>query len=1260
LSEKQDLPDLNKIYYELKEQRYVATLTNDTDKQQTENDDNESYNLDTLSSISNLPFNGYRQVFGIYNEGTNTVDDSTSYISQNTHPDLNIRRQQQQHKTEISQTSLQPPINNDQYQSQQSDVAIHSTAARAFSDEKTPVKKFSSSLSNKLINTAQSDDSIHETDERITNDSYEQIRPTQIQSQLIPSSTPWSLNQHTVAPTESQRLLSTSPDERHNEAQQSSLHQQLQIINDEYPWCSSYYTIIDAETNLDRFYNQLLVNEQSSISTTVNNQNEHLNTQNKKTQDDDNDNGFHIVQRRKRIPSSTTHEQSVSSSTMTTKSPLSPDIDLEPIIIHGNPNVSVPIPPIIEQTTDRGSKKKQKKKKKDKIDVILFDAPELILSNMNKKTNDNMKSSTVQEEEEEQQQKSYIQKLYTPIQSQHFSTSPDEQYNQAQQLQVINDDYSWYSSHYSIIDAESNLDRFYSQLNPPKEQSSTPPAANIKNNKTEDDDDEFHIVQRRKRILSSTAHDKTLASSTLTSKLPVSPDIDLEPFILHGNATVTVPILPIIEQTTDRGSKEKQQKKKHEKTETILFDAPELVLSSMNKDTNNTLKTSTAKEEKQQENETQYKESSVHPNEQQQQESYIQKLPTSTESQHPVLAHQQLQVMNNDYSSYSSHYSIIDAETNLSHFYSQPPVDDQSSVATTTISQNEDLNTQNNKTEDYGDDDGFYIVQRRKRIPSSTTHDQSLSLSTTITRPAVPRVSPDIDLRPAILHGNPGISVPIAPMMEQSTDRSSKKKQKKKKNDKSDTILYDAPELILSNMDKNTNNATKSSTTKEEKRQENERLKYEDEKQYKESSIRYSNQNKVAPIESQRLLSTSPDEKYNQAQQLQVMNDDYSWYSSHYSIIDAESNLDRFYSQLNPSKEQSSVPTTVSNKNEDINIQNNKSQDDDEFHIVQRRKRIPSSTTHDKTVPTSTMTTKLPVSPDIDLEPFILHGNATVTVPILPIIEQTTDRSSKKKQKKKKHEKIETILFDAPELVLSSMNKDTNNALKASTVKKEENQSNGEPIGSGLKNDSFQLTTTQNLQDPVSTVILADRPASDTSSNNELDLRYSLLLDHLDTIIQPILKSSPSETTENQSKSSKNESNTYPYQEKQESIYDRISSVKESLQHFIEDIRLTKANKGKEGEDATNTVAYQQAPIQTTLATNSSTVLTGTSSDNTKVSTNVEEEEYATEKFLRSMESSKHTSNKKSIQKDRLSNVQNLPSTSTTSTTDAARKPEKT
>ncbi|CAF4176370.1 unnamed protein product, partial [Adineta steineri] len=1112
LSEKQDLPDLNKIYYELKEQRYVATLTNDTNKQQTENDDNESFNLDTLSSISNLPFNGYRQVFGIYNEGTNTVDDSKSCISQNTQPDLNIRRQQQQHKTEISQTSLQSPQNNDQYQSQQSDIAIHSTAACASSDEKSTVKKFSPSLSNKLINTAQSNDSIHGTDERITNDSYEQIKSTQIQSQLIPSSTPCYSNQHTVAPTESQRLLSASPDEQHNEVQQSSLHQQLQIINDEYPWCSSYYTIIDAESNLDRFYNQQLVNEQSSISTTVNNQNEHLNTQNKKTQDD-NDDGFHIVQRRKRIPSSTTHEQSVSSSTMITKSPLSPDIDLEPIIIHGNPNVTIPIPPIIEQTTDRGSKKKQKKEKKDKTDVILFDAPELILSNMNKKTNDTMKSSTVQEEEE-QQQKSYIQKLHTPIQSQHFSTSPDEQYNQAQQLQVINDDYSWYSSHYSIIDAESNLGRFYSQLNPPKEQSSTPPAANIKNSKTEDDHDEFHIVQRRKRIPSSTTHDKTLASSTLTTKLPVSPDIDLEPFILHGNPNVPVPIPPIIEQTTDRSSKKKQKKKKHEKIETILFDAPELILSDMNEKTNDNMQSSTAKEEKQEENEIQYKALSVHPNKQQQ-EPYIQKLPTSTESQHPVLAHQQLQVMNNDYSSYSSHYSIIDAETNLSRFYSQPPVDDQSSVPTTITSENEDLNTQNNKTEDYGDDDGFYIVQRRKRIPSSTTHDQSLSLSTTITRPAVPRVSPDIDLRPAILHGNRGISVPIAPMMEQSTDRSSKKKQKRKKNDKSDTILYDAPELILSNMDTNTDNATKSPTTKEEERKENERLKHEDEKQYKESSVRYSNQNKVAPVESQGLLSTSPDEKYNQRQQqLQVMNDDYSWYSSHYSIIDAESNLDRFYNQLNPPKEQSSVPPIA-------NIKNNKTEDDSagEFHIVQRRKRIPSSTTHDKILTSSMMTTKLPVSPDIDLEPFILHGNPAVTVPIPPIIEQTTDRGSKKKQKKKKHEKIETILFDAPELVLSSMNKDTNNALKASTVKKEENRSDGEPIGSGLKNDSFQFTTTQNLQDPVSTVILVDRPAPDTLSNNELDLRYSLLLDHLDTIIQPILKSSPSETTENQSKS---------------------------------------------------------------------------------------------------------------------------------------------
>ncbi|CAF4205014.1 unnamed protein product, partial [Adineta steineri] len=469
----------------------------------------------------------------------------------------------------------------------------------------------------------------------------------------------------------------------------------------------------------------------------------------------------------------------------------------------------------------------------------------------------------------EQQQESCIQKLHIPsgapwyssqykvastesdrlFPTQHSSTAPDEQHNQGQQqqqLQVMNDDYSWYSSHYSIIDAETNLDRFYSQLLA-KEQPSVPTTVNnknedfnIQNNKSQDDDDEFHIVQRRKRIPSSTAHDKTLTSSTMTTKTPLSSDIDLEPFILHGNPNVTVPIPPIIEQTTDRGSKKKQKKKKHMKIETILFDAPELILSDINKKTNDTMQSSTAKEEKQQENEVQYKESSVHPNEQQQ-ESCIQKLhipsgapwyssqykvastesdrlfPTQHSSTSPDEQHnqgqqqQQLQVMNDDYSWYSSHYSIIDAESNLDRFYSQLLVKQQPSVPPTVKIQNEDLNIQNNKPQD--DEDEFHIVQRRKRIPSSTTHDKTLA-SSTMTN--ISPLSPDIDLEPFILHGNPNVPVPIPPIIEQTTDRSSKKKQKKKKNDKSNAILYDAPELVLSNMNKEINNTLQSQIALEE------------------------------------------------------------------------------------------------------------------------------------------------------------------------------------------------------------------------------------------------------------------------------------------------------------------------------------------------------------------------------------------------------------------------------------------------------------
>ncbi|CAF5165805.1 unnamed protein product, partial [Rotaria magnacalcarata] len=100
------------------------------------------------------------------------------------------------------------------------------------------------------------------------------------------------------------------------------------------------------------------------------------------------DGGFHVVQRRKRIPSSNTQARIIP----TTNTIFSPDIDLEPVVLHGHPSVPIPTPLILSQPEDSVSKKKTKKKKKDKQETILFDAPELISFDVNKQGNDKLHS----------------------------------------------------------------------------------------------------------------------------------------------------------------------------------------------------------------------------------------------------------------------------------------------------------------------------------------------------------------------------------------------------------------------------------------------------------------------------------------------------------------------------------------------------------------------------------------------------------------------------------------------------------------------------------------------------------------------------------------------------------------------------------------------------------------------------------------------------------------------------------------------------
>ncbi|CAF5169025.1 unnamed protein product, partial [Rotaria magnacalcarata] len=116
-------------------------------------------------------------------------------------------------------------------------------------------------------------------------------------------------------------------------------------------------------------------------ATDVNNQselNENVSTQNRVLENstEQSDDGFHVVQRRKCIPSSTTQTQGDVPTTTT----LSSDIDLESVALQEYPSVPIATPRMTSPTLDTVCKKKHKKKKKDKQETIPFDAPEFVSS----------------------------------------------------------------------------------------------------------------------------------------------------------------------------------------------------------------------------------------------------------------------------------------------------------------------------------------------------------------------------------------------------------------------------------------------------------------------------------------------------------------------------------------------------------------------------------------------------------------------------------------------------------------------------------------------------------------------------------------------------------------------------------------------------------------------------------------------------------------------------------------------------------------
>ena len=385
---------------------------------------------------------------------------------------------------------------------------------------------------------------------------------------------------------------------------------------------------------------------------------------------------------------------------------------------------------------------------------------------------------------------------------------------------------------------------------------------------------------------------------------------------------------------------------------------------------------------------------------------------TAHDTQEPQIekkpSYEPLQTVSNDYPSNINYDSIANTEATLAQSLQQLNSSHESASMATDMQSvkesSENNSTQNTESEIKHDqeDDGFRLVQRRKRIPSSTIHEKSTSSTTD-------SFGPDIDLKPVVLQGNSNTAISSRPIISQTTDTTPKKKrQKSKKNDKKEMILYDAPELSI--------NLAPSQQLESESIRLNSTVPSEGQK------------TDALSLETPSIQTEDQDKKELPYQSLQVINDDYPWYFSHYSITDAEARFAQFYEHTHHSVETASLPANTQSfdeSSETISIENTRFENDNDrddtgFQTVQRRKRIPSSTTNDKLASSLTTTTNPTLSLDIDLKPIILHGNPHVTIPARPIISETIDTTPKqKRQKSKKKDKKEMILYDAPDLSMN-------------------------------------------------------------------------------------------------------------------------------------------------------------------------------------------------------------------------------------------------
>ncbi|CAF3933118.1 unnamed protein product, partial [Rotaria sordida] len=829
LEMKETTPDLTKTYYELKEQRYSQPLHvyEQTEQKQKTSNNNlnnhvEQIDLTSFSQISNLPSREYRQVFGVSHEVVNTINDLTDSIDQ----------------------------------------IIHSNV----SDEVTPIIDDSNEKS-QLIETFEDHPSIAVTNqEELINEPAQSIisnieldfRYCSLLNQLDTLIKPILNLPSTSFINENESILSKIDEEKDN---QRHLTERSDLL-------TNHITRLDDSTNASPIIKTTDIDKQVSPLLSDDQYTELLNKR----------------------PSS---DDEISHTT-------APYPSTETKIISSLNTI---------ESTDTF---------KNKTPALPNQSTTIISSNP-LKIESNIVSNKLQVNDTQPDRLSSIQQ--TSIDD-HKQQDEAVSKPSSQKLQVLYDDYPWYSSYYTIADAELKIPQLYKQLNFVNEQNRSPTKVELQeklsthdhkleNKQDQGDDDEgFHIVQRRKRIPSSTTQTKTLPSTITTIKPPINLDIDLEPVILHGHSTTTITTSPIISQTITIPSKTKHKKKKKDKTEMIFFDAPQLISSDVNKQKSDALQSQLVEQER---------------------PKNIEIVDSSQINQREKYEDEQLQPIS----------TVISTEQRQ---------------------QLEDLPTS--------------VIPNTDELKHTADHKNELS-STDIPQ--------SLSTLPTILSDH--IKVNTQTMQQQSIDKQS--------------IPQPSPLSILTTLSSSPQIST-------------DHLKQQDEVADKASTQNY-----------------------------QVHYDDYPWYSSYYTIADAELKIPQLHKQLNFVNEQNHSPTKVELQEKlsthDHKLENEQDQgnDNEGFHIVQRRKRIPSSTTQTKTSPSTITTIKPPINLDIDLEPVILHGHSTTTITTSPIVSQTITIPSKTKHKKKKKDKTEMIFFDAPQLISSDVNKQKTNALQSQLIEQE-------------------------------------------------------------------------------------------------------------------------------------------------------------------------------------------------------------------------------